>query len=744
LDKTPYSCLYKILLYFIFLFTLADNLYSKTIPATHIQYQNLTMISQNMMEQIVQIDKPYTDKSINDAMKKLYKLGYFTNITATYDSHKNAIVFIFSEKYSIVNLELKGYKTKEEDKKKLFETMELKKGNLYDEAKIKKAKEILLAILRSEGYYDSVANVDVKLIPNKGYDVTFNVNRGYEIVIKKVNYNLDNKSSLLDIEDVVFNKEQDLFPWLYGQNDGILKAALLPKDEFEILNLYRQNGYLDAQIKSSFGVVDFSTFEASLNYDIKANKQYEVSNVVFSYDKNLFKHLFADFKLSLKAGRVFNIDNMRKDVKAIKDMAATKGYIYADVQYDLNKDESTNKVEIVYKLFAHQKVYINDVIIKGNTKTLDSVIRRWVYLASGDLFDKSEMIESIHKLKRSGYFSDVKITPQKISSDKVNLIVEVTEARTGSLKGSGGYGNTDGLFFSLEVSDSNFLGSGINTALSTTYSIRTRKFIFSLSNPSIRDSVYSGSLRVYNTKTTDRITDEVDSESGVSVGGGRSIGRHINVGAVYSYELRSTTENITEFDMDNNKTYLVSAIKPYINFDNTDDFYTPRSGIKAGASMKIAGVGGDVSYVHNYGRFATYYGLKELTNFDIILQYKAKINAINKGVGIYPRLYLGGPKSVRGYIANAFGSENRFNKNFYQRAEVNFPLVDKIGMRFQLFYDYGVIGDGNWESMNIEAKSYGVNLSWRSPLGPINFIFGTALDNKDNKYHENFSFDIGY
>jgi len=742
LSKKLSLLLCKIILYVLFLFI--GNLNANNIEALSVEFQNLTILSPVAAKQTMQLDKPYTYEDINNAIKRLYKLGYFTNITAIKDDNKDAIVFIFDEKYSIVNVELKGYKTKQDEKDKLFEIINIKKGSLYDESKIQKAKEILQAVLRSEGYYDSVVDVDIKLIQNIGYDITFNINRGYEIKIKKINYNIDNKSALLDIEDVVANKEQDLFPWFFGQNDGVLKAAYLPKDEYQILNLYRQNGYLDAQIKSSFGVVDFSTFEVSLSYDIQANKQYKVSNVVFSYDKDLFEDILGDFKLSLKAKKKFNIDNMRADIEAIKDIVATRGYIYADVQYDLNKDESNNEVEIVYKLFAHQRVYINDVIIKGNTKTLDSVIRRWVYLASGDLFDKSELIESIHKLKRSGYFSDVKITPQKVSQTKANLLVEVVEARTGSLKGSGGYGNTDGLFFSAEVSDGNFLGSGINTALSTTYSKITRKLVFSLSNPSIRDSVYSGSFRVYNTRTQDRTTDEVDYVSGVSVGAGRAIGRHLNAGGVYSYELKKTTENVTEFGMQNNATYEVSAIKPYIDFDNTDDYYTPRSGIKTGASIKIAGVGGDVSYIYNHGYFSTFYGFKDMINYDLILQYKAKINAINKGKGIYPRLYLGGPKSVRGYIKQAFGSDDRFTKNFYQSAELNFPLIPKIGMRVQFFYDYGVIGDESWDSMDIEAKSYGINISWRSPIGPINFIFGNAIGNKDAKYQESFSFDIGY
>ena len=104
------------------------------------------------------------------------------------------------------------------------------------------------------------------------------------------------------------------------------------------------------------------------------------------------------------------------------------------------------------------------------------------------------------------------------------------------------------------------------------------------------------------------------------------------------------------------------------------------------------------------------------------MQTRLKANSVEPGTGIYPRLYLGGPKSVRGYSSNSFGGGSRYVKNYYQTAELNFPLFPKANMRFQLFYDYGTMGIESWDT--IQKKSYGLNISWFSPLGPINFIFG--------------------
>ncbi|XPV54938.1 MAG: POTRA domain-containing protein [Halarcobacter ebronensis] len=88
--------------------------------------------------------------------------------------------------------------------------MGLEKGNMYSAKRARNAKEILLKELEKEGYINSIVEAEVEPITEGSVSLTFNVNKGDEIVIKNVNYvgakNLDTG----DFEKVTANKEKEL------------------------------------------------------------------------------------------------------------------------------------------------------------------------------------------------------------------------------------------------------------------------------------------------------------------------------------------------------------------------------------------------------------------------------------------------------------------------------------------------------------------------------------------------------
>ncbi len=106
-------------------------------------------------------------------------------------------------------------------------------------------------------------------------------------------------------------------------------------------------------------------------------------------------------------------------------------------------------------------VHIGRVIITGNTKTLDKVIRRELKLAEGDLFSSTRLEQSTNNLRKLDYFEDVEITPTDTEqTDIMNLNVKVKEKLTGAISLGGGYSSDDGLFTSGEISQRNLFGTG--------------------------------------------------------------------------------------------------------------------------------------------------------------------------------------------------------------------------------------------------------------------------------------------
>lgn len=756
----------------IFFFIMLNSLYAA--PIQDIQFHNISRISPQIAQETIDFKKgdELDIKKIDNAIKEFFKQGYFNDVWV--EDQNGTIHFYFKEKPTIGNLKINGYKTREDDLELLYTSMNLKKGSMYSKKRVDQAKKALLRELEREGYINSVVEIETEDINENSISVTFNVNKGEEIIIKRATYHGASRLSVDDIEEITANKEEDAVSWWFGQNSGELMLEQLEYDSFRIKDKYYQNGYLDADVQKPFMKIDFASNQAELDFFISEGEQYFIGETKIFLDANILDPKTLYPKLSLNRDIVsqgkcmlpafnflneetpFDISKLRKDVDMIKEELGNLGYAFAEVKYDIQKDKKKRIANIMYSVIPGEKVYINDVIISGNNKTLDRAVRRNVYLAPGDLYNGTDFKESKSKLQRTGFFTKAELKKEKVSDTLINILVSVEESPTGSLTLGGGYGSYDGWSINAAVGDKNIFGSGLSLDFSTTHSEKTDKFALTLSNPAIYDSIYNGSVEIHNNRY------EVDSTyydlykkiRGFTVSSGRAISRNARVGLSYTYDdvftqyddVDTTYVDINDYiDQD----YIISSVTPYISFNNTDDYYIPRSGIITGASVQFAGhsFGGDAEYNKYSTYLKSFCGLEEMTGIDMILRYKANLKIL-EDTGNIPQgesFYLGGPRSVRGYESYAFGpdtaSDPAYTRYFANTVELSLPLIPSARMRWSLFYDYGMIGIDRFKE--IRKIGRGAVIEWYSPVGPLQFIFSRAMNPDPDDETTNFEFNLG-
>lgn len=728
-----------------------------------IKFINLTKISPSVAKEALDINvgDQVDEEKINKAVKKFYEFHYFKDISVFNDNGK--LKFVFKEKPLIANVNITGYKQRDNDIKLLKKEINLKKGYMYSAKRIKKAKKLLLEQLQKEGYINSVVEVDVKNLNKNSVTVTFNVNKGDKIIIKHVNYFGTKTFSNDDLENVTANRKEEVAPWFFTQNDGELKIDQLQYDSKRIQGLYFTNGYLDAKVGDPFVLVDFSSNQANLDFHIDEGTQYKISSVAIHLNSQILnpKGLYA--KLKLKENKIFDIKKLKQDLDYIKTTIADLGYAFAEVKYDIKRDKKNGTADLIYNAYPKQKVYIRDVKISGNERTLDSVIRRNIYMAPGDLFKLTDLNDSKSKLKRSGFFEDVTIEQKRITENKIDLLVKIKEANTGNVILGGGYGSSDGFIFNTSLNEKNIFGSGLGLKVSVDTSKDSKKSSIALSNPAIRDSKFNGDVEIHSRKDEyKRERYELDKKSnGFSLGIGKEIMRNLRAGA--RYRLDFIKENY-DYDDDNyrksllsskkkayeNKDYIISSIAPYIRFNNTNNFYFPSAGFKVGSYLEYAGLGGDSKYIKSSSYFKHYHSLEDLLNFDCVFRYKLRADILidNGEINQGDSLYLGGISTLRGFGSAAFGPDNSDGtvEDPYKRMattslEFSFPLVKKSKMRWGVFYDYGIIGQNNFT--DVKRSSTGFLFEWFSPFGPLQLVFAKPLDNKVGDDTSNFEFSIG-
>lgn len=747
---------------------LASLLHAEQIKS--IKYINLSMLSTNLANETLDLNvgEELDVKKVNKAIKKFYKYGYFDDIKV--ENINGNLELLFTEKPIIASISMIGYKSREEDREALFKAMGLAKGSMYTTAKVKEAKKDLLTLLEKEGYTNSVIEVDIDQINDGSVALVFNVNKGLEIIIDKVNYYGSDELDTGDFEEVTANKEKEYFSWFFGQNDGEAKLDQLQYESFRIQDKYFQKGFLDSKVEDPFMKIDFATNSASLDFFIKEGQQYDTNEITIYLDSSILDPKVLYPELRLQKEDTFNISKLRKDVEFIKTEVANLGYAFAQVKYDIKKNKENATADIVFNVIPGKLVSINDVMISGNSRTLDRVIRRNVYLAPGDLFNLTDYKDSKSKLKRTGFFEDVIIEQKRISEDKMDLIVKVVENSTGTIVLGGGYGSYDGMVINASINENNVFGSGKAVGFNVDTSDKSLNYAISYKDPAIFDSKYNMTVEVHQSEDEIEYSDPdytlEKQMSGFSVSAGRELWRNTYAGAKYRLDfIEETYTDDDSGDDDDVKVngdgpsgddyfkedddYTLSSITPYINYNSTDDYYFPRNGIDANTLLEYAGVGGDSEFLVSKSKFKYYYDLENFIDFDAVFRYRLQVNSFLDDTTVKQgdSFYLGGTKTVRGYKSFAFGPEGNNNtEDVYKHMaatsfEFSFPLIPESKMRWGTFYDYGMIGADDFD--DIERSGTGAFIEWISPFGPMQFIFSQAIDDEPGDETSSFEFALG-
>ncbi len=633
--------------------TSQSNQTPKEMKVKSISYVGLSYMSDMLANEIVKIrvGDIVDSKKIDTAVLALFNQGYFKDVYATFEG--GILEFHFDEKARIAGVEIKGYGT-EKEKDGLKSQMGIKKGDTFDEQKLEHAKTALKTALEGQGYYGSVVEVRTEKVSEGALLIVFDVNRGDSIYIKQSIYEGSAKLKRRMIESLSANKQRDFMGWMWGLNDGKLRLDQLEYDSLRIQDVYMRRGYLDAHISSPFLKTDFSTHDAKLHYKVKEGIQYRISDILIEIDNPVVPLKTLEKALKVKRKDVFNIEHLRADAQILKTEIADKGYAFAVVKPDLDKDEKNGLVKVIYRIEVGDMVYINDVIISGNQRTSDRIIRRELLLGPKDKYNLTKLRNSENSLRRLGFFSKVKIEEKRVNSSLMDLLVSVEEGRTGQLQFGLGYGSYGGLMLNGSVSERNLFGTGQSMSLYANIATgggrsypgmprgAGRMFAgnLSLTNPRIFDSWYSSTINLY---ADYRISYQyIQQGGGFGVNVGRMLGNrtHVSLGynlnvtkllgfssPLYNRYYSSTkqiiipsqpvcvsslglllglrqvqscstpgstrvgqTPPVTGLWDRDYHTPITSSFTLDVSYDNTDDYYFPRNGVIFSSYATMSGL----------------------------------------------------------------------------------------------------------------------------------------------------------
>ena len=447
--------------------------YGKLIKS--VSFKGLRSVSNKEVDGITSgfIGRRFTDELFEDMVDRIYALDLFDDVepeAVPGDSKRNtvSIVFTVTERPVITRIIFKGNKSIRNTE--LKDTISVKEKDVFVENKMHTDVRAIQSLYLEKGY----TNVHVSASQRstaKGVEVTFTIEEGRATVISKLDFRGNKVFSAKTLRGKLKMKEVGLF------NKGAFQESMLEADKQAVVAYYQNNGYIDAAIIDVTREIQINEKknrdELIITFVVQEGSQYTFTGISF-----VGNTIFDDAKLNslvrLQSGKVFNQTKFQESVMAVADLYYENGYTSNQFHPIPTKSSESKTIAYVLQIVENVRSHVENVIIKGNSRTKDYVIRREMPVESGDIFSKAKVTTGLRNLYNLQYFSAVvpDIVPGS-EANLVDLVISVEEQSTTSIEFGvtfSGVSDPDDLPFALFVKwqDSNVRGLGKSVSVGAT------------------------------------------------------------------------------------------------------------------------------------------------------------------------------------------------------------------------------------------------------------------------------------
>ena len=409
------------------------------------------------------------------------------------------------------------------------------------------------------------------------------------------------------------------------------------------------------------------------------------------------------------------------------------------------------------------RVYVERINIEGNSRTLDSVIRREFDLIEGDAFNISKLRRARRSIRNLGFFSKAKVDSLAGSAkDKTIIRVSVEEKSTGEISLGAGFSSQDGPLANIGIRERNLLGKGQDLTFNFKGSAARQEFKIGFTEPYFLDRDVSAGFDLVQS-TTDRQTESSFDErkAGGGLRLGYSLGPDLRQRLKYSFErtqIRNVDDQASIFIKEQEGNNTVSQASHTTSYDRLDNRRQPSKGYAVSLTNDLAGLGGDARHLRSKLRAGYFVPILE----DQVLSFRLEtgyIKGIGKDVKIGQRFFLGGRK-IRGFAPSGIGPRDLETKDvlggnqyYTGSVELRFPigLPNELGLKASIFSDVGSLSGLDQNSSQIEDSSglrasVGMGLSWATGIGLMRLDFASAMlkEELDETEFISFSFGTGF
>ncbi|QDC89296.1 outer membrane protein assembly factor BamA [Candidatus Methylopumilus universalis] len=723
----------------------------------------------------VQVGDTMTEDKSSEAIKSLYRTGFFKDVRI--ESDQNILLITVQERPSIADIQFSGNKMFQTDKlKESLKSIGLAEGQIFDKTKLVFMEQEIKKQYLSLGKYS--ANVKTSSFPleRNRVAIRFDIEEGIISRIKEINIVGNQIYSSSDITSSFELKTTNWLSWWY--KDDQYSKQKLTADLESLKSFYMNRGYLEFSVDSTQVSITPEKDDVYITINISEGPKYKVSDVKLAGDLQQVPESELQRLIKIKKDDIFSRQKITESTKAMNSRLGNDGFAFSNVNAipEINKDEQT--ASFTFFVDPGRKVYVRRIDIEGNQRTRDDVVRREFRQVESGWYAADKIDRSKVRLNRTQFFSDVNTETPAVpgTTDQVDIKVKVTEKNTGSVMLGAGLSSAEGLVGSFNVTQANFLGTGdrvsaqVNTgSINKTYALNVTKPFFTPEGIALNYGVYR---RDVNTSSL-RVVSYNTSSYGLSLGltvplsekNAISYGIILDNTEVSNLVVGVSPDRYIDFcnrltGTNNSSACSMTQLGASLGWslDTRDNLMMPKEGRLTRVNGELSVPGFDIQTYKVFLQNSEYTKINNSITFGLNGQFAYTDSYGDKPFPFFKNLFVGGVNSVRGYRQSAIGpyqmntanGQNLFlggNKQLVVNAELFMPMPfikNNDQFRLSTFIDAGNVYTEN-EGVDLASLRYsaGVGVMWVSPFGPLKLVYAKPFNNQATDVTENIQFQMG-
>ena len=424
------------------------------------------------------------------AIKRLWQLGLFQDIQIRYDDETEeglSLTIVVKENLILGSLKFEGNQKIKDSK--LEDELSLSSGQRIKPNTPHETAEKIKNLYAEKGYLNAevipileIPEEESTLFDGKAKDlvrdIVYKIEEKNKVKIGKILFSGNESFSDLKLRWKMKETKQQRW-YLFWRSTYDEKKF---KEDIDLVSqFYRNKGYRDFRIVSDS--IQLSNDNKKMNFVISVDEgvQYKYRNFTWE-GMTLFDETVLNRVLGLFEGDLFSEEDFNLAVfDRVQGLYMDRGYIYSRIEPAITP-VGEDSLDIHFVITENHKVYINHIVIKGNTRTRENVIRRQLRVFPGDVFNRERLMRSQREVWMLNFFANVVPDVVPVAEDKVDLEITVEEKPAGQANANMGFTQAYGMTGGGGLALPNFRGRGQSLTLS--FNVGTNYSIYGTTAPS--------------------------------------------------------------------------------------------------------------------------------------------------------------------------------------------------------------------------------------------------------------------